>query len=121
MRSNTPPATGEYDYGFSFAPDVLRMIVDDALATLPENASVTPALQVVCASLTRGRSPEKPISITAEHYRALGGLGSILDRTVDLALTAAADRPARPLRSIRATIGISDLRPTAGAMCWWKW
>jgi hypothetical protein len=103
-----PASNGQHNYGFSFAPGVLRMIVDDALATLPENASVTPALQVVCATLTRTRAPENPITVTAEHYRTLGGLGRIVDRTVDSALKAAADRSARRLRSARAAIGISD-------------
>lgn len=105
---NWPADNGQHNYGFRFGPGVLRAIVDDVLALIPENASVTPALQVVCATLTRHRNPKHPITVTAERYRTLGGLGQILDRFIDSAVTKATVRQTHPFRSVRAAIGVSD-------------
>ncbi len=101
-----PAANGQHDYGFKFAPDVLRFIVDDALAFLP-NAAVTPALQVVCATLTRDRDPGELLVVTVEHYQSLGRIGRILDRFIDHSVTAAT-RSTQPLRSLRSAMGMTD-------------
>ena len=104
-----PASNGQRNYGFCFGPGALRTIVDDVLAVIPETASVTPALQVVCATLTRDRNLEHPITVTAGQYWALGGFGRIVDGFIDSAVIRAIRQPAHPLRSARAAIGVSDL------------
>jgi Novel STAND NTPase 1 len=103
-----PASNGQRNYGFCFGPGALRTIVDDVLAVIPETASVTPALQVVCATLTRDRNLEHPITVTAGQYWALGGFGRIVDGFIDSAVIRAIRQPAHPLRSARAAIGVSD-------------
>src|SRR5262249_33288343 len=103
-----PANNGHHDYGFCFAPGALRAIVDDVLGIIPENGSVTPALQVVCATLTRQRNPNRPVTVTFAPYLSVGGLGQILDRFINSAITRAAVRQLTPLRSVLAAIGIGD-------------
>ena len=103
-----PASNGQHEYGFRFAPGALRTIVEDVIGHLPQNAAVTPVLQVVCATLTAQRNPSSPFVVTPERYRELGGYGQIMDRFINSAVTRAVGRRTHPLRSALAAAGIGD-------------
>jgi len=80
-------------YNFTFADGVVERIVDDLLDQYP-NASVTPALQLVCSSLYERLTAEKR-QITHQDYTDLKGVAGIVESYIDRGITAIHPRMTR--------------------------
>jgi len=79
---------GESVYKMTFAPGVLDKIISDLLE-LRQHGSVTPILQVICASLYDGLTDSKR-EITINDYDNLGRIDGILSSYVDRGIKRAA-------------------------------
>jgi hypothetical protein len=73
-----------YDFGFEYG--LVERLVEDLLQEFP-HASVTPALQVICASLFDRLNDRKRI-ITCDDYKSQGGLSGIIRSYVERGLNA---------------------------------
>jgi hypothetical protein len=77
-------------YGFAFEPALIEKIVDDLVQEFP-HAAITPALQVVCASLYE-RLTLKNRTITCGDYDTLKRIRGIVRSYVERGISAAAPR-----------------------------
>ena len=82
--------TGAAVYGFAFEPGLIEQIVDDLVQEFP-HAAITPALQVVCASLYERLTPGNR-TITCGDYDTLKRIRGIVRSYVERGISAAAPR-----------------------------
>lgn len=82
--------TGAAVYGFAFEPGLIAKIVDDLVQEFP-HAAITPALQVVCASLYE-RLTHKNRTITCGDYDTLKRIRGIVRSYVERGISTAAPR-----------------------------
>lgn len=80
-------------YNFTYTDGVVERIVDDLLDQYP-NASVTPALQLVCSSLYERLTADKR-QITHQDYTDLKGVAGIVESYVDRGIAAIHPRVTR--------------------------